>query len=202
MVKASIDNYRNTWLYSVALLTDTELPLLELGADCAEAAFSLVGYLEHTTGEEPEPVKEDDSESDTEEYRFSWDTPTVPAPRELMALWNRAKLGDNKISIKDLLEGFAPLEGLPNRPPENNLLPPWKKTQDSTFKVLSQQLLHILRIWAYRYEKKASVAVDLQLWQYTAEVYCKLQQERRELSSQGAASSSLVRPSSCSPTRT
>ena len=88
--------------------------------------------------------------------------------------------------FKALLEQFAPPEGLPSRPPDNNLLPPWKKPQDTVFKVVSLQLLHLLRLWVHRYEKRVSAAVDMQMSQFVAEIYWKLQHERRDLSVPGS----------------
>ena len=165
VIKGTIQRYRDCWLYSRALLTDIDLPQVELEAELAAAAFSLVGWLEHPEEPAQEPTApvsvEDDSE---EEYRFIWDTPTVTCPKELLVLWGRAKDGEKKVSIKDILEGLAPLEGLPTKPAENNLLPAWKKPQDTTFKVLSQGLLHVLRVWGHRFQKKVSVAVDMQLF--------------------------------------
>ena len=128
VIRATIAGYRDAWLYSLALLTDVDVPQTELEADLAAAAFSLVEWLENPqeVPQEPNsPLSVDDDSED--EYRFSWDTPTVACPKELLALWTRANKGSKKVNLKEILEGLAPLEGLPNKPPENNLLPHWKK---------------------------------------------------------------------------
>ena len=39
----------------------------------------------------------DDTDSETEEYKFAWDEPSVQCPPEWPALWQRAKAGDKKI---------------------------------------------------------------------------------------------------------
>jgi hypothetical protein len=121
VIKATITGYRDAWLYALALLSDIDVPQVELEAELAAAAFSLVSWLEHPEEQAQHhhttPVSVDDTDSE-DEYRFSWDTPTVPCPKELLALWGRAKDGEKKVSIKDILEGLAPMEGLPNKPPE------------------------------------------------------------------------------------
>jgi len=87
IVKSSIDCYRDCWLYAVAMLTGVHLPLVELAPDCAEAAFNLVAYLEQPTEGQGHPVTVNDSESESDDdFKFAWDEPTTPAPRELQAL--------------------------------------------------------------------------------------------------------------------
>ena len=188
VIKGTIQGYRDCWLYSLALLVELDLPQVELSAELGQAAFSLVGWIQHAEQhpeEQEAPVNLDDS-SEEEDFKFAWDTPSVPCPKELLALWQRAKEGDRRVAVKDILEGLAPLEGLPQRPAENNLLPFHKKTQDQVYKVISQQILHVLRVWGHRYEKRVSLAVDMQMFQYLSEIYWKIQHERRDLSVPGS----------------
>ena len=191
IVRGQIDGYRD-WLYAEAMLADVDLPSVELPPEVAHAAFSLVGYLEDP--EQPHPQDTDEESGD--EVQFDWDEPTAQIPKDLAALWTRAADPEQKVAMKTLLEAYPKIAGLPQKPPENNLCGEWKKRQDGNLKVLSQHVLHILRIWTHRYSKPESVNVntDLQLWQYTAELYHKIQSERRELvlpgSSKAVANSS------------
>ena len=193
IVKSQIDHYRDCWLYAVALMCQVELPQVELPTDVAEAAFSLVGYVEHPEAayqpaQPPQPVQETYQQVDSdEEPSFPWDAPTVALPSMLTALWTRASDPSKKVPIKNLLEAYSPLEGLPQRPPDNNLLPEYRKKQDTHLRVLSQQLLNVLRIWSHKFRGQMDTAVELQLWQYVAEVYHHLQGERKDLSVPGSA---------------
>jgi hypothetical protein len=196
IVRAQIDGYRDCWLYAVALMAAVDLPAVELPPEVAEAAFSLVAYVEQPEEQGGAHHKEDEDTEEEDEWEFEWDEPSLPLPKVLAALWSRAGEPEHKISMKSLLEEFPKLAGLPTRPADNNLLPDHKKKYDQTYKVLAQHVLHLLRVWAYKWAKPELVNqnAELQLWQYAAELYQKLQTERRELSlpgaSQRAASSS------------
>jgi hypothetical protein len=170
IVKPAIEPYRDCWLYALALLTGVDLPTVDLPADCAEAAFSMVSYLESKdqqdqgTPDAPCEVVEESDDSDAE-LRFAWDEPATPIPKELQALWSRASKGEHRILIKELLETHPRLDALPTRAPENNLLPEHRKKVDSTLKAFSQQVLNVLRIWSYRWLRPPNQQTDLQTWQ-------------------------------------
>ena len=94
----------------------------------------------------------------------------MPLPAHLAALWNRALSGDNKIDIKRLLEGHSRLAELPARSPENNLISEQRKKADAFLRSVSQQVLNILRISSYNWIRPVDEQVQLQVWQYAAEV--------------------------------
>ena len=178
LVKPSWEPYRDIWLFAVALITSTDLPLLQLSPEEAEAAFQVARYLEHPQEEQAQNVEEVDTDSDSE-VKFQWDEPETPMPRELMALWQRASGQEHKIAVKDLLEAHPRIAGLPARAPENNLVGEHKRKQDASLKALSQQVLNVLRITAYRWIRPSDPTVELQTWQHLAELYFRLQAERR-----------------------
>jgi hypothetical protein len=190
IVRGQIDGYRDCWLYAVAMLPCVDLPSVELAPEVAHAAFSLVNYQEQPE-EEPQTYGQPEADESDEEVSFDWDEPTVQLPKPLAALWARSTDTELKVSMKTMLEGFPRLAGLTARPPENNLCSEWRKRQDGTYKVLSQHVLHLLRVWAYRWSKPEGLDknVDLQLCQYGAELYHKIQGERRELSLPGSSKS-------------
>ena len=110
IVRSQIDHYRDCWLYAVALLCQVEMPQLELPSEVAEAAFSLVGYVEDPHGTQQQAAQPrsyadtDDSEDTDEELSFPWDETTLDLPKPVATLWRRSQEPSQKIEIKNLLE--------------------------------------------------------------------------------------------------
>ena len=198
IVRSQITHYRDCWLFALALLCKVELPMVELPQEVAGAAFSLVGYVEHPQGQEgqqhdqQDQQLEIDSDDTEEEMAFPWDAPAVDLPEALAALWARSSDPGRKIQMKALLEAFPPLEGLPARPPENNLLPDHKKHADTKLRVTSQQVLHVMRLLAHRFRGPLDMTVDMQIWQYLGELYHTLQAQRKDLSVPGSSQASAT----------
>ena len=156
IVKPSIDSYRDVWLYALALLTGVDLPMAELPPEVAEAAFSLVHYMDVPPKPAAHQPAEVESDSDSEpDLQFPWDEETTPLPKPLAALWLRASDTEQRVAMRPLLEAYGRIAGLPGKPPDNNLLPQHKKRQDTTLRVLSQQVLNVLRILTRRWLKPA-----------------------------------------------
>ena len=106
-------------------------------------------------------------------------------PRELLALWNRATSGDKRVDIKKLLETVPRYCGIPSRPPENNLHQlGHRQKADRFLRTVQQSLLHLIRIHAAQLVKPQQ-DVGLQAFQYLAEQYHKILEERRELAVPG-----------------
>ena len=73
-VKAQIETYRDCWRYTLALLTDVDLPAMELPQGCAEAVFAIVSHVAH--GPEDRRAKlpvHMEEESDHVQPRVGWD---------------------------------------------------------------------------------------------------------------------------------
>ena len=128
---------------------------------------------------------ESDNDDDTERVRFGWDEEEEELPKELLALWQRAQSGEQRIEIRKLLEAFPRLAHIPARAAENNLLPDYRKKQDAFLKQVSQNVLNALRLMSYQWLRPVDQAVQLQLWQYLAELHFKVSAERRELAVPG-----------------
>ena len=118
---------------------------------------------------------------------FGWEDPEVEPPAELLVLWSRACTGANRIDIRRLLEMHPRIRGIPVKAPENNLRSDRFAKTDKILKVTQQSLLHILRVFAQSITPSSSMETQLQLWQYTAELYHKLLLERKELAVPGLA---------------
>ena len=91
IVKSSIEPYRDTWLFCLALLLDVELPQLDLPGDCAESAFALANYCTHREMHPQEmmaqPAHQPDTEdSDDEPLKFGWEEEEQSIPKELLEL--------------------------------------------------------------------------------------------------------------------
>ena len=177
LVKQTFEPYRDTWLFAIALITDVDLPSLELPQECADAAFAIAGCADgEVEMADPTPATPQGSDGDSREQdllHFEWDEEEQTLPKELAALWGRALTGDQKIDIRRLLENHPKLSGIPSRAPDNNLLPDYRKKQDNFLKVVTQNLLNSLRILSYNWIRPVNSQVQLQLWQYLAELYVK-----------------------------
>ena len=204
IVSAEFGDYQHSFLFGLAIFLGVEVPTFVLSDKQAEAAYALAAHAEtimgqpgHTLeglgqitsgkGEDnnmlPNNPGEEEEEED-EEAVFGWEEPTVEAPKELQELWGRAASGTYRIEMRKLLEKYPMLRGLPRRAPENNMKGDSKKREDKFLKVIQQHLLHILRVQAHLLASP-SQATTLQLWQYIAELYHKVLQERKELSLPG-----------------
>ena len=103
IVKASIDSYRDVWLYAVALITGVDLPVIKLAREVAEAAFALIHYLEEEPQAEAQ-VQEVETDEDSDTMQFPWDEATTPLPKALAALWARSTDPEQRVQICPLLE--------------------------------------------------------------------------------------------------
>ena len=99
-------------------------------------------------------------------------------------LWSRAQTQTKKVDMKRLLNSIPVFAGLPARAPENNLGQHARSKQDRFLRLVKQSLLHCLRVGA-ALAKAPSAEVGLQLWQYKAQLYFKISEERKELSVPG-----------------
>ena len=186
IVKSQIEPYRDTWLYCLALLWGIDLPTVDLPQECAEAAFALAHHYDHQEEQPREaPVAVSDSDEDDEPVRFGWEEEEQPLPRELLELWQRASSGTQRIEVRKLLELHPRLAQVPARAQENNLCPEHRKKADQFLKSVSQHLLNALRLMTYRWLRDPNPQLELQIWQYLAELHFKVMQERRELSVPG-----------------
>ena len=188
LVKASVQPYRDTWLFALALILNVDLPAVELAQECADAAFAVAACLDGrppTSTPHTGPHATESEEESEEDVKFQWDEQATDLPRELQVLWARAQAGEGKIDIRKLLEAHPRFSGLPSRSPENNLCPEYRKKTDNFLKAVSQQLLNVVRLLAYNWVHPVVPEVQLQVWQYVGELYAKLQEERKDLAVPG-----------------
>ena len=200
LVTSSFDDYKHCFLFGLAIFLGVEVPTFDLSDKQAEAAYALASHAEHVQGgmqvdERPPvasggvslgapPAGAEEREEEEDEPSFGWEEPTVDTPKELLEDWRRAEEGEHRIEVKRLLEKFPHLRGLPQRAPDNNMRGDHKKREDKFLKVMQQNVLNILRISAHQLATPEP-QVALQLWQYCAELYFKVLQERKEMSLPG-----------------
>jgi hypothetical protein len=171
----------------MAIVLEIEIPVLELEGREAEASYAMVQALEDSPMPEAKPPPkpaESDSEEEEEPPVFGWEEPEVEAPKELLELWRRAQDGDHRIEVKKLLDSNARFKGLPTRSPENNMRADSKNRTDKFLRVVQQNLLNFLRVQGHQLQAP-KLEVQLQLWQYVAELYQKILIERKDLSLPG-----------------
>ena len=174
IVKPSFDVYRNIWLYCLTMMGELDVGALELSTEQAEAAFGIMSGLEQ---EDNNPEEENEEEEDN--LQFPWDRAELELPREAAELWRRAETGCKKVEIAKLLEATPVYAGLPARAPENNLGWLGKSRGDKFLKQVQQSVLHLLRVGIGQLSQPKT-EVALQAWQYTAQLYWKINAERRD----------------------
>ena len=158
MVKSSWLEYRNSFLYTLALLTEVEIQELDLSDRAAEAAFNLAQVFAGDGMEEdyannlgsnpgtqglfpnyPESV-------DEEEPVLSWDEPQADLPGPLQFLWTKTVSGERKLDLKSVLTTVPRFGQLPAAPPNNNHRGDGLLKKDKQEKAYQQTLLHSLRL--------------------------------------------------------
>ena len=205
LVSSDFADYRNAFLYSLCLLWSLDVLQLTLADKAAEAAFQLFQLynLQEDNGQAM-AIDSPEIEEEDEEHTFSWEEPEYHLPKELARLWQRSEAGSRRLDLKQVLEMLPRWCELPNKPKANNYRADSSKHHDKAFKVAQQQLLHSLRLQACLFsldsgardapEKEPPEAnpdsdrqvLSLQLFQYTADCYFKLEAERKELSLPGS----------------
>ena len=65
IVKPQIEPYRDTWLYTLALILKLDLPTVELPTNCAEAAFALAHHFDHKADNPPQVFPQQAADSYT-----------------------------------------------------------------------------------------------------------------------------------------
>jgi hypothetical protein len=118
LVSGDVNQYKDAFVYSLALAWEIEVPQLTLADRCADAAFSLAGlwtgnWMEEDPGEEGDPNSEPHSEA---EVRLAWDEPEVDAPAELAFIWKEVAAGKRKLDTRGFLEACPKFKGLPQKP--------------------------------------------------------------------------------------
>jgi hypothetical protein len=197
LVQSQFSQYRDCWLYSLALLYEVEVSHLDLCDKSSDAAFALCALLAQYMGSPglPQQAEEDANEEDDQESpsRLEWDEQLAPLPGELSLIWQGVKGSARKLDLRQLLETVPKFMDLPNQAPTNNHRLDGKKDQDKSIKAWSQSLLHSLRVQAYIFQlmlvgKNPQMVKILfeQHFQMTTELYHKLCNARKEFSIPGS----------------
>ena len=108
IVSADFKTYLWIWLFTITLLAEIGVPALELTAEQSEASFTLAASID-----QPQQEKDAADDNSDEEVQLPWDEPTLPMPREVAEVWQRAESGRQRIDVKRLLERSPRYAGLP-----------------------------------------------------------------------------------------
>ena len=201
LVTSDFSEYRNAFFYALALYWGVEVPQLELGDRAAEAAFALVRCFQ--TGNTafappapsvaaPEARQEDKGPDGPEDVVMEWDEPEFTLPKELAALWSGVAAGTRRLNLAQLLDSVPRFVELPVRPAENNFRGQGRASWDRQLRSYQQTLLHGLRMWSavYMCEDQDEATTRFKMaWQLTAELYQKIQADRKEASIPGCVGS-------------
>ena len=164
-VSSSWEEYKQLWLYTLALYYGVDVLQMNLAPEAAQAAFTLV---ERLASEKKEPPKSMEVDQDhrifscrkrpvlntdvEEEDHFDWEEHLQPLPDPLGVLWRRYGVGGQKFDTRNLLEDTEKWQDLPLKPPENNALHKFDtgylNKADRVLKTQQQTLLNIMRVQA------------------------------------------------------
>ena len=201
LVSGDIGQYRNSFLFALALLWEVEVPTLELGDKASESAFALAQFFAEACSEEAEMHGEDQAqatqkkqENATEEDKpaeapMEWDEVLLPLPAELQKIWTEVAAGTRKLPLSSLLDELPRFEGLPAKPAENNFRQQGKSQQDRLLRSYQQSLLHLLRIMVTAYSAQTVQDSNVRFrmgWQLISELYHRIHNDRKEASIPGS----------------
>ena len=217
MVSSSFTDYSNCFLFSLCLQLNVEVLQLDLCQQGSDAAFllsTLYGEPESEAMQLDASAKEhadsaDLDKTDLKAVGFAWEEQLYQLPQVLEILWERSSQG-TKLDHRSFLEHLPKFTTLPTRPRTNNYRNDSSKLADKCLKVSQQMLLNVLRglsaVVALQDEARRpreqpetresseageeldSEQLQLQLFQYVADCYHKLEQDRKEHSLPGSTS--------------
>ena len=204
-VKGVWSEYRNCFLYALALFWEVEVAELELSDRAADAAYALLnvfaGYHESSQvvyspvhqGEVPgsnpavgSTFSQEEPDEDT--VQLSWDEPQLLLPPELVFIWSGVQSGERKLDLKQVLGQYPRFAQFPAAAPTNNHRADGLSKTDKKEKAWQQTLLHALRMLATVYgQVQPEVHPGCQqLFQLLAELYMKIEGSRKEASLPGS----------------
>ena len=132
-------------------------------------------------------------QEEPEDHPMEWDEQVCPLPAELAKLWAGVQAGTRKLPLATVLETFPKFAELPTRPAEKNFRSHSKSQWVRQLKSYQQTLLHILRMWSTLYTLEDDQDADMKFrmsWQLCAELFHKLQHDRKEASIPGCTPAS------------
>ena len=197
MVTAEFEEYKNLYLFALALLWGIDVPSFALSPPAAEAAFALQQVLggaavpasASAPPARPSPQPAEAAAEAPEEVLMEWDEEVHPLAPELTQLWSEVQAGTRKFTLAHVLDSVPRFGDLPIKPPENNFRQQGKSTYDRQLRSYQQTLLHILRMLGAAYcsqEGLDSQTFFRMGWQLLSELYLKLQTDRKEASIPGS----------------
>ena len=204
-VKGVWSEYRNCFLYALALFWEVEVAELELSERAADASYALrnvfAGYHESSQvayspvhqGEVPgsnpavgSTFSQEEPDEDT--VQLSWDEPQLLLPPELVFIWSGVQSGERKLDLKQVLGQYPRFAQFPAAAPTKNHRADGLSKTDKKEKAWQQTLLHALRMLATVYgQVQPEVHPGCQqLFQLLAELYMKIEGSRKEASLPGS----------------
>ena len=206
LVTSSVGEYRDSFLFAIAMAKEVEVIGLELGDRASEVAYALCSLLVNDPVQDVPPVPYSGfaegtahrEEADPAEVTgLDWDEVTEDLPPELTFIWREVAAGKRKLDLRSLLEVLPRFGQLPVKAPENNFREDAKKGADRTAKAWQQCLLHMARIHCCLYmglaadiDKEELLKLGQQEFQYLAEIYQKISIWRKECSVPGCVAQS------------
>jgi hypothetical protein len=116
ILATNIKQYRDAFLYSLALLWEIDIPDVSLPDRAAEAAFALSqAYTDMDVD-----LAEHAEEQHMTDQGLPWDEEVHELPSALKVVWARCVSGDKRIDLKTLLDEIPVWDTLPRKPPSNN----------------------------------------------------------------------------------
>ena len=191
MVSGRLQDYLNSFLYSLAMVAGIDVPTLDLGDKAAETAFCLA---DRWSGMSAVPAATEDAaalaEEEVEEPQFVWEQSQEDLPPDLMCILNKVAANE-RLDVKMLLENTPVWTGLKRKAEENNHRGDARSAGDKFLKQLQQRILNVLRVQAMLHTVLSQASeevrsVSQQLWFYTATIEHELVLERKRRSIPGS----------------
>jgi hypothetical protein len=153
LVAATLKNYNDAFLYSIALASEVDPGNLELADKQAEVAFKLAA-LWKSDGTSPVPVRDDgnmdgDDEEETEQNSpFAWEQAADTLPEDLNLVLERFKAKSLHLEVRELMEALPRWKGLKDKAEQNNHRQDASSKGDKQLKQIQQKVLGLMRVYA------------------------------------------------------
>ena len=110
MVPTDFFQYKNSFLFALAVYWVIEIPTLELSATASSVAFDILELLQQTPAEQQDDAEP--AESAEGPVLMEWDILKMPLPEEMRVLWEGEQEGTRKLPLRKLLDGLPKFGGI------------------------------------------------------------------------------------------
>ena len=205
LISPRFDDYRNSFLMSLALAAHVPVPLAELPDRCADVAFLLadlwgsINQVEKAELKEKEVTgkhkattdmsEDEDDAAEEDDERLAWEPEQVVPPQELLLVTKRVAAGE-KLPVAMVLSGVPTFQGIKTKAEINNHAKDGANMGDRWLRALQQRLLNLARLQVVQYASlqgdEEVTVLGQQVLYYILETEALILQERKRRSIPGS----------------